>query len=334
MSAFARRMASLTPGFAGAEIANICNEAAIVAARRDAKKIGFMDFEAAVDRVIGGLETNRLMSPEEKRTVAYHEAGHAVTGWFLEHADPLLKVTIVPRGKGSLGYAQYLPKEIALHSTQAIEDMMCMALGGRASEFLNFDGTITTGASSDLQRVTSLGYAMVQEYGMNEKIGQLSFPRAAEGSMPDRQYSEATAETMDTEVRKIVQTAYERSIHLLTKHKELVSALAEELIQSETINHGDIVRILGPRPFTSHQQYTEFVEEAWATADQDMKDKAEKESMDAESDVTADIDDDEPVDEETFEVDDDSAADTNTLEENTSENEETTSKDKKPTKSD
>ncbi|KAF0687717.1 hypothetical protein As57867_020498, partial [Aphanomyces stellatus] len=144
---FARRMAALTPGFTGADIANICNEAAIVAARRLGDSINFKDFEQATDRVIGGLETNRLMTPEEKKTVAYHEAGHAVTGWFLEHADPLLKVTIVPRGKGSLGYAQYLPKEVSLHSKEAIEDIMCMALGGRASEFVNFDGRITTGAS-------------------------------------------------------------------------------------------------------------------------------------------------------------------------------------------
>ena len=131
---YARKLAALTPGFAGAEIANICNEAAIVAARRDGKSISMEDFEKAVDRVIGGLETNRLMTPEEKKTVAYHEAGHAVAGWFLEHADPLLKVTIVPRGKGSLGYAQYLPKEISLHSTEAIVDMMCMALGGHAHQ--------------------------------------------------------------------------------------------------------------------------------------------------------------------------------------------------------
>ena len=259
---FARRLAALTPGFAGAEIANICNEAAIVAARRDATQISMKDFEQAVDRVIGGLETNRLMTPEEKKTVAYHEAGHAVAGWFLQHADPLLKVTIVPRGKGSLGYAQYLPKELSLHSTQAITDMMCMALGGRASEFLNFDGTITTGASDDLRRVTEMGYSMVRLYGMNESIGQLSFPKSEGEMFPDRLYSEATAEKMDKEVREIVDGAYQRTLQLLNEKKDLVKDLAELLIERETINHGDIVSVLGPRPFTGHETYQEYVKES------------------------------------------------------------------------
>lgn len=259
---YARRMAALTPGFSGAEIANICNEAAIVAARRAAKAITYKDFEQAVDRVIGGMETNKIMSPEEKKTVAYHEAGHAVSGWFLEHADPLLKVTIVPRGKGSLGYAQYLPKEVALHSTQAINDMMVMALGGRASEFINFNGTVTTGASDDLRRVTQMGYSMVQLYGMNDKIGQVSFPKE-EGAFPDRLYSEATAQTMDEEVRKIVDTAYQRSLNLLQEKAPLVKQLAEKLIECETINHTDIVEILGPRPFTANKSYSEYIDEKW-----------------------------------------------------------------------
>ncbi|OQR94097.1 cell division protease ftsH [Achlya hypogyna] len=277
---FARRMAALTPGFSGADIANICNEAAIVAARRNGDSITFKDFEQATDRVIGGLETNRLMSPEEKKTVAYHEAGHAVTGWFLEHADPLLKVTIVPRGKGSLGYAQYLPKEVSLHSKEAIEDIMCMALGGRASEYVNFDGRVTTGASDDLRRVTQMAYSMVQLYGMNERIGQLSFPKDDNGGYPDRMYSEKTAEAMDEEAKKIVDKMYARTIALLEDKRELLHKLSEELLENETINHGDIVRVLGPRPFGGNKTYTEFVEESWANAD--MHEKQKQAAADAE----------------------------------------------------
>ncbi|TDH68186.1 hypothetical protein CCR75_004103 [Bremia lactucae] len=281
---FARRMAALTPGFAGAEIANICNEAAIVAARRKGTSITFKDFEQATDRVIGGLETNRIMSPEEKKTVAFHEAGHAVAGWFLEHADPLLKVTIVPRGKGSLGYAQYLPKEVALHSREALTDMMCMALGGRASEFVNFDGRITTGASDDLRRVTQIAYSMVQLYGMNDRVGQLSFPKE-EGAFPDKLYSDKTSEVIDEEVQKIVHNAYERTKQLLKEKRLQLKELAEELLQNETINHGDIVRVLGPRPFGGNKTYTEFVEESWKDADIYEASKAKKALEDTKGEV-------------------------------------------------
>ncbi|RHY93427.1 hypothetical protein DYB35_000114 [Aphanomyces astaci] len=279
---FARRMAALTPGFTGADIANICNEAAIVAARRLGDSINFKDFEQATDRVIGGLETNRLMTPEEKKTVAYHEAGHAVTGWFLEHADPLLKVTIVPRGKGSLGYAQYLPKEVSLHSQEAIEDIMCMALGGRASEYVNFDGRITTGASDDLRRVTQMAYSMVQLYGMNSRIGQLSFPRDENAPGEPRMYSERTAELMDEEVKKIVDRAYKRTIDLLVSKQDLLVKLSEELMENETINHSDIVRVLGPRPYGGNKTYTEFVEESWQNADRHEEEKKAKAAAAAE----------------------------------------------------
>ncbi|KAJ0400590.1 hypothetical protein P43SY_009508 [Pythium insidiosum] len=281
---FARRLAALTPGFAGAEIANICNEAAIVAARRSGTNITFKDFEQATDRVIGGLETNRIMSPEEKKTVAYHEAGHAVAGWFLEHADPLLKVTIVPRGKGSLGYAQYLPKEVALHSREALVDMMCMALGGRASEFINFDGRVTTGASDDLRRVTQIAYAMVQLYGMNDRVGQLAFPKDESNPYQEKMYSEKTAQMMDEEVQKIVNEAYERTKQLLNDKKNVLHDLAEELLKNETINHGDIVRVLGPRPFGGNKTYTEFVEESWKEAD---RYEAEKEAKKQQDDAQA-----------------------------------------------
>ncbi|KAG6617598.1 Cell division protease ftsH [Phytophthora cinnamomi] len=301
---FARRMAALTPGFAGAEIANICNEAAIVAARRNGNNISFKDFEQATDRVIGGLETNRIMSPEEKKTVAYHEAGHAVAGWFLEHADPLLKVTIVPRGKGSLGYAQYLPKEVALHSSEALTDMMCMALGGRASEFVNFDGRITTGASDDLRRVTQIAYSMVQLYGMNDRVGQLSFPKD-EGAYPDKLYSDKTSEIMDEEVQKIVHNAYERTKQLLQDKQAQLHELAEELLQNETINHSDIVRVLGPRPFGGNKTYTEFVEESWKDADKYEADKAKAPEATAEATAEASSSDKEEASEATPSSEDD-----------------------------
>merc|ERR1711920_480879 len=173
------------------------------------------------------------MTPEEKKTVAYHEAGHAVAGWMLEHADPLLKVTIVPRGKGSLGYAQYLPKEVALHSKEALMDIMCMTLGGRASEEVNF-GRITTGASDDLRKVTNIAYAMVQIYGMNNKVGNLSFPPDDQGPGAPKPYSDSTAELMDEEARKIVDFAYERTKNLLIENKEKLAKLAEELLEEKT----------------------------------------------------------------------------------------------------
>merc|ERR1712232_531940 len=180
---FAERMAALTPGFSGAEISNICNEAAIVGARRNADAISIRDFESAVDRVIGGMERrNSMMTEEEIRTVAYHEAGHAVVGWYLEHADPLLKVTIVPRSSGALGFAQYLPKELSLHTSEQLTDMMCMALGGRAAE-KHFFGKVTNGAANDLQKVTAIANQMVTAFGMSERIGQR--PHAMPASFVD-----------------------------------------------------------------------------------------------------------------------------------------------------
>merc|ERR1712166_434918 len=205
---FAERMAALTPGFAGAEIANICNEAAIIAARDEADSIGLAAFEKAADRVIGGIEKpNKIMTPLEKRTVAYHEAGHAIVGWFTEHASPLLKVTIVPRTSGALGFAQYLPKELNLHTKEQIMDMMCMTLGGRAAEELTF-GKVTTGASDDLNKVTQMAYSMVRIYGMCERIGNVSFP-PSEGQMEfDKPYSDNLAQIMDEEAKKIIDEAY------------------------------------------------------------------------------------------------------------------------------
>merc|ERR1711953_1198046 len=189
----ARKMASLTPGFTGADIANVCNEAALIAARELSESIIHKHFEAAIERVVAGLEKKtNVLQPDEKKTVAYHEAGHAVVGWFLEHADPLLKVSIIPRGKG-LGYAQYLPKEQYLYSTEQLFDRMCMTLGGRAAESIFFN-RITTGAQDDLQKVTKSAYAQITQFGMNERVGNASFEQDKSGMVLDKPYSEATAQ--------------------------------------------------------------------------------------------------------------------------------------------
>jgi AFG3 family protein len=245
---FSGKLAALTPGFAGADIANICNEAAINAARRSGSVVTLADFEQATDRVIGGLETGKIISPEEKRVVAYHEAGHAVAGWNLKYADPLLKVTIVPRGSGALGFAQYLPKEIFLRTREQIIDMVCMALAGRASEQVNF-GRVTTGAADDLRRVTQIVYQMVQVYGMNEKIGQVAFPKEdGGGGWPqEKMYSNATAEQMDIEVRQIVEEAYKRTLELMESYKDQVGLVAELLLEKETINNIDVAKLIGKR---------------------------------------------------------------------------------------
>eukprot|EP01039_Chlorochromonas_danica_P008873 gene8873-9785_t len=259
---FSNRLAALTPGFVGADIANICNEAAIQAARKSKEQIDITDFEAATDRIIGGLESRKVMSIEEKRVVAYHEAGHAVAGWHLEYADPLLKVTIVPRSSGALGFAQYLPKELFLRTREQIMDMVCMALAGRASEQVNF-GRVTTGAADDLRRVTQIAYQMVQVYGMNERIGQVAFPRE-EGSWPnDKMYSNATAELMDTEVRQIIDEAYKRTLELIEGKKEDVRRVAELLMDKETITNADIAKVIGARPFSAGKDYEQYINAGW-----------------------------------------------------------------------
>lgn len=255
---FASRLAALTPGFTGADIANICNEAAINAGRTSKKKVDLGDFEVATDRVIAGLESKKVMSAEEKRIVAYHEAGHAVAGWNLEHADPLLKVTIVPRSSGSLGFAQYLPKEIFLRSKEQILDMVTMALAGRAAEQVVF-GRVTTGASDDLRRVTGILYQMVQIYGMNDKVGQLAFPKE-EGQWPaERLYSDATAQMIDSEVRILVEDAYKRTLALIESKRDQVELVAQCLLEKETITNADVIRLIGPRPFKGSKEYDEYL---------------------------------------------------------------------------
>jgi len=270
----AGRLAGLTPGFAGADIANVCNEAAIVAARRKGDSVTMDDFEKATDRIIGGLESNKIMSVEEKSIVAHHEAGHAVAGWFLEHADPLLKVTIIPRSSGALGYAQYLPKEVFLRTQEQIMHIVQMALAGRAAEEVFF-GRVTTGASDDLKRVTQLVYSTIQVYGMNSRVGQLAFPKDQnEMGMSERAYSDATAEAMDEEARNIVDEAYARTVELIREKKHEVETLANLLLEQETITNDDVVDAIGARPFQGHSVYDEFL--SHRKADKKAKESKEK----------------------------------------------------------
>ncbi len=254
-----KKLAAQTPGFAGAEIANVCNEAALIAARRNKTAVDMQDFQDAVDRVIGGLEKKtKIISPEEKRIVAYHEAGHAVAGWFLEHADPLVKVSIVPRGVAALGYAQYLPKEQFLYQTEQLIDEMCMTLGGRAAEQIIF-GKISTGALSDLERITKMAYSIVSVYGMNEKLGNISFyDSKADGYKMTKPYSEATAEMIDQEVSKLIQFAYGRTIDLLKEHEEHLEILAKELLEKEILFQADLEKLIGKRPFERETTYQAF----------------------------------------------------------------------------
>jgi AFG3 family protein len=240
-------LAEMTPGFAGADIANICNEAALVAARRNKEAVDMDDFNYALDRVIGGLEKkNKLISPNEKKIIAYHEAGHAICGWFLEHASPLVKVTIVPRGIGTLGYAQYLPKEEYITRTEQLLDRMCMTFGGRAAESIVFD-KISTGAQNDLDQVTKMAYSMITVFGMNDKVGQVSFYGMSQDQF-QRPYSDDTATLIDDEVRKLVESQYERAKQLLSDHREELELLAHALLEKEVLLKSDVERLIGERP--------------------------------------------------------------------------------------
>jgi cell division protease FtsH len=248
-----KKLAAQTPGFAGAELANVSNEAALIAARKNKNSVDMQDFQDAIDRVIGGLEKkNKIISPQEKRIVAYHEAGHAVAGWFLEHADPLLKVTIVPRGVAALGYAQYLPKEQFLYQKEQLIDTICTALGGRAAEEIIFK-KISTGALNDLERVTKMAYSMITVYGMNEKLGNISFHDQGQPEYVfSKPYSENTAQTIDEEVRIMVDSAYKRTRKLLWNKRRQLERVAEELLKKEVIFQQDLERLIGPRPYPMH----------------------------------------------------------------------------------
>ena len=272
-----RKLAAQTPGFAGAEIANVCNEAALIAARKDKKTVEMVDFQDAIDRVIGGLEKkSKIISPVEKEIVAFHEAGHAIAGWFLEHADPLVKVSIVPRGVAALGYAQYLPKEQFLYQTEQLMDEMCMALGGRAAEEIKFS-KISTGALSDLERITKMAYSIVSVYGMNGKLGNVSFYDSKQSEYNfNKPYSDATAELIDEEVKKLISNAYERTLNLLKKHKAELETVAKELLDKEIIFQADLERLIGKRPFEQPTTYQAFA---------DQKNSKKEEKADIEEDL-------------------------------------------------
>lgn len=252
-----KKLAVQTPGFAGADIANICNEAALIAARQGKHEVDMQDFNDAIDRIIGGLEKrNKIISPEEKKVIAYHEAGHAVAGWYLEHAHPLVKVTIVPRGTAALGFAQYLPKEKYLTLTQELEDDMCMTLGGRAAEKIFF-GKISTGALSDLQQVTRTARAMVSIYGMNEKIGNISYYDPQNEGSFHKPYSEETGKIIDQEIKSISDQAYQRALALLIDKRREVEIIANELLSKEVLFRDDLVRLIGPRPFEMEEVFVD-----------------------------------------------------------------------------
>lgn len=243
-------LARQTPGFSGADIANVCNEAALIAARKEKKAVTKQDFLDAVDRIVGGLEKkNKIITPGEKKTIAYHEAGHATTSWMLEHAAPLVKVTIVPRGQ-SLGAAWYLPEERLIVRPEQMLDEMCAALGGRAAEKVIFN-KISTGALSDLEKVTKQARAMVTIYGLNDEIGNLTYyDSSGQDSYGfSKPYSEETARKIDQEISKIIEEQYQRAIKVLTLHKDKLTTLAERLLEKEVIFKEDLEKIFGKRPF-------------------------------------------------------------------------------------
>ncbi len=261
------KLAALTPGFVGADIANICNEAALIAARNNKDAIELEDFNAAIDRVIGGLEKkNKIISPDEKKRIAYHEAGHAVSSWFLKHANPLVKVTVVPRGQ-SLGAAWYTPNERNLTTKEQMLDQMAATLAGRAAEQLIF-GEISTGAQNDLDKVTSTAYSMVVIYGMTEKVGNVSYYELMKNETFQKPYSDETARVIDEEVKQIIDKEYDRVLALLKEKSEELHKVAQVILEKEVIVKDDMVELIGERPFEETKPILEVKEES-APANED-----------------------------------------------------------------
>ena len=280
-----------TPGFSGADIANVCNEAALIAARGGKKVVEKQDFLDAIDRIVGGLEKkNKIITKEEKKAIAYHEAGHATISWLLEYANPLIKVTIIPRGK-ALGAAWYLPEERQITTKEQLLDEMCATLGGRASELVNF-GKVSTGALNDLEKVTKQAYAMISYYGMGEKVKNLSYydSTGQSGYNFTKPYSEKTAEAIDEEVRSIVDEQYERAIKLLKENKEGLIKLGDLLREREVIFAEDLENIFGKRPWTSRADALEIEREKEnkekSVVENKEKSTAEKENVKEDKDDT------------------------------------------------
>jgi ATP-dependent metalloprotease FtsH len=268
-------LAKQTPGFSGADIANLCNEAALIAARHNKTKVEKQDFLDAVDRIIGGLEKkNKIITPEEKKTIAYHEAGHAAVSWLLQYANPLVKVTIVPRGQ-SLGAAWYLPEERSITTTEQLLDDMCATLGGRAAELLTFN-RISTGALSDLERVTKQAYAMTSIYGLNERVGNISFYDSQGRDSFTKPYSEDTAKVIDEEVSKLIESQYQRALQLLGENQDKLAQLADRLLTSEVIFKEDLEAIFGKRQWDPIEEIAteENTTEAIASEEQPLLDQA------------------------------------------------------------
>ena len=265
-------LAQQTPGFSGADIANMCNEAALIAARGNKKAIHHQDFLDAVDRIVGGLEKkNKVITPKEKKTIAFHEAGHATVSWMLEHAAPLVKVTIVPRGQ-SLGAAWYLPAERMIVQTEQMLDEMCATLGGRAAEKIIFN-KISTGALSDLEKVTKQARAMVTVYGLNDKVGNITYYDSSGNDAFVKPYSENTAKTIDEEISKMIELQYQRAIEILDKNKEKLTVLAELLLEKEVIFKDDLSKIFGKRPFDDELPEIETEEKETEEIEIEEKDK-------------------------------------------------------------
>ncbi|MFM7466743.1 MAG: ATP-dependent zinc metalloprotease FtsH [Crocinitomicaceae bacterium] len=275
-------LAKQTPGFSGADIANLCNEAALIAARKDKKAVEKQDFLDAVDRIIGGLEKkNKIITKDEKRTIAFHEAGHATISWLLEHAYPLVKVTIVPRGQ-SLGAAWYLPEERSITTTEQILDQICSALGGRAAEQLVF-GKISTGALSDLEKVTKQAYAMVSIYGLNERLGNISFYDSQGRDMFTKPYSDDTAKVIDEEVSKLIEFQYKRALTILNQNQDKLTLLAERLLSNEVIFKEDLEEIFGKR------QWEPVIQEE-VEVDEEPNEKKDTEVSAPSDDIVSDSD--------------------------------------------
>ena len=244
---FAAALAKQTPGLSGADIANVCNEGALIAVRNKRETATLKDLEAAITRIIAGVEKKtQLLTPEERNITAYHEAGHAVVGWTLPHSDAVIKVSIIPRTKGALGFTQFSPKDVRLYSQEQIFERMCMALGGRAAEKEFFD-SITSGAQDDLTRVTQMAYAQTRLYGMNEKVGMVSFDASQAEAMGQKPFSEETSALMDSECRALIDRAYVRTLEVIRASRDKVAEVAELLLVRESINYEDMERILGPK---------------------------------------------------------------------------------------
>uniref|UniRef100_A0A4W4GY75 Mitochondrial inner membrane m-AAA protease component paraplegin n=1 Tax=Electrophorus electricus TaxID=8005 RepID=A0A4W4GY75_ELEEL len=272
---YSQRLAELTPGFSGADIANICNEAALHAAREGYKSIDTFNFEYAVERVIAGsVKKSKILSKEEQRVVAFHESGHALVGWLLEHTEAVMKVSIAPRTNAALGFAQILPKDQYLFTKEQLFERMCMALGGRVSEAITFN-KVTTGAQDDLRKVTRVAYSMVKQYGMVPTVGHVSFPDTEEqGAIGRRPFSQGLQQQMDHEAKMLIARAYRRTEKLLLDNRDKLVLLANTLLEREVVNYDDIEALLGPPP---HGPKRMISPQSWVEAEKDQQDTGEEE---------------------------------------------------------